>query len=413
MAQSEKIRVLIVDDIQETRENIRRMLQFEPRVEVIGGAKNGTEAIELSSKEQPDVVIMDINMPDMDGIAATEAIRKKVSFVQIVILSVQADPSYMRRAMLAGARDFLTKPPMIDELMLAVRRAGDMAIEEKSKAPIPFTVPAVGGIPGGNGTFHPQLGKIISVYSPKGGTGCSVLATNLAAALHTENTPVILVDGNFQFGDVAVMLNEQVKNSIQDLASHIDELDPDFVREIATVHNPTGFHILACPPQVDVAMGVTGDQFAKLLKYLATIYAFVIVDAASYLTETVQVALEYSDHILLITTQEIPSIKSCNLFLTLAADSGLRDRITFVTNRFDKRITITPEKIGEILHQPVDFVVPFEEKIVINSVNRGIPFVEENRTYPISKLILNLAELFHAQPEEVNAASDRSTFLRK
>jgi pilus assembly protein CpaE len=221
------------------------------------------------------------------------------------------------------------------------------------------------------------------------------------------------VDGHFQFCDVAVMLNEHVKNSIQDLASHIDELDPDFVREIATVHNPTGFHILACPPQVDVAMGVTGDQFAKLLKYLATIYAFVIVDAASYLTETVQVALEYSDHILLITTQEFPSIKSCNLFLTLAAESGLPDRITFVTNRFDKRITITPEKIGEILHQPVDFVVPFEEKIVINSVNRGIPFVEENRTYPISKLILNLAELFHTQPEEVNAASDRSTFLRK
>ena len=173
MEQSEKIRVLIVDDIQETRENIRRMLQFEPRVEIIGGAKNGAEAIALATEDKPDVVIMDINMPDMDGITATEAIRKKVPFVQIVILSVQADPSYMRRAMLAGARDFLAKPPMIDELTAAVRRAGDMAIEEKSKIPVPSAAVAVGGTPGSNGGYSAINGKIIVVYSPKGGTGSS------------------------------------------------------------------------------------------------------------------------------------------------------------------------------------------------------------------------------------------------
>src|SRR3989337_2038634 len=101
----EKIRVLIVDDVAETRENIRKLLQFDAQVEVVGASRSGTEGVEMAIETQPDVVLMDINMPDMDGISATEAIRKKVPFTQIIILSVQADSNYMPRAMLAGARD--------------------------------------------------------------------------------------------------------------------------------------------------------------------------------------------------------------------------------------------------------------------------------------------------------------------
>jgi len=112
-AGDDKIRVLIVDDIADTRENIRKLLQFEKDMDVIGGAGTGRQAIDLTRELKPDVVIMDINMPDMDGITTTEVIRQQNPAVQIVILSVQGDASYMRRAMLAGARDFLTKPRLL------------------------------------------------------------------------------------------------------------------------------------------------------------------------------------------------------------------------------------------------------------------------------------------------------------
>ncbi len=75
---ADKIRVLIVDDIAETRENIRRLLQFERDMEVVGGARTGKEAITMARDTQPHVVIMDINMPDMDGITATEAVLKEL-----------------------------------------------------------------------------------------------------------------------------------------------------------------------------------------------------------------------------------------------------------------------------------------------------------------------------------------------
>src|SRR5512146_622745 len=133
MPTGEKIRVMIVDDVSETRENVRKLLQFESDVDVVGVARTGKEAIQLSQDLNPDVVLMDINMPDMDGISATEAIRAKQPAVQVVILSVQGDQNYMRRAMLAGARDFLTKPPLGDELISAIRRAGAVAQSERAK----------------------------------------------------------------------------------------------------------------------------------------------------------------------------------------------------------------------------------------------------------------------------------------
>jgi pilus assembly protein CpaE len=111
MPGQDKIKVLIVDDIADTRENLKRLLQFDQVIDVIGAARSGREAIELSQQLKPDVVIMDINMPDMDGITATETIRRKIPYTQVVILSVQSDASYMRRAMLAGARDFFDQAP--------------------------------------------------------------------------------------------------------------------------------------------------------------------------------------------------------------------------------------------------------------------------------------------------------------
>lgn len=401
MSVQEKIRVLIVDDITETRENIRRMLQFDGNIEVVGTARTGREAIQLSQTVKPDVIVMDINMPDMDGITATQEIKKKAAYVQVVILSVQSDPSYMRRAMLAGARDFLTKPPMIDELTDAIRRAGALANEEHRKIEQAFpAAPADGSKPAaGAGAV---LGKIIVVYSPKGGTGCTTIATNLSIALHSDENKVALVDGNLRFGDVAVFLNEQGKNTVHDLATRADELDPDIVREVMVTHRASGVDILAAPPKPEMADDITGEQFSKMLNYLRRIYPFIIVDTATDLTESVQAALDIGDVIILVTTQDIPAIKNANLFLTLADATNIRrNKILFIMNRFDKRISITPERVGESLRQEIALAVPFEEKVVGFSVNRGIPFILDNKGQPIGKSILQLAEMVRERIEKL------------
>ena len=413
MPSGEKIRVLIVDDVSETRENVRKLLQFESDVDVVGVARTGREAIQLSQDLNPDVVLMDINMPDMDGIAATEAIRSKQPVVQVVILSVQGDQNYMRRAMLAGARDFLTKPPMGDELISAIRRAGLMAQSERTKSVQIQSIPAIGSI-GSVVNFGGLKGKIVVVYSPKGGAGCTTLAVNLALTLHNEDTPVALVDGNLQFGDVAVFVNEQGKNTIIDLAPRAEELDPEIVEEVMLKHPASGLHILAAPSRPEYAERVSSVQFTKVLEYLRQLYAYVVVDTSSYLTDITLSAVDISDLIVLVTTQDIPSIKNCRLFLDLLQTMGIdRERILFVMNRFDKRINITPERVAENLKQEVASVVPLDEQVVTKAVNRGVPFVLDNKNQPATRGIFSLAESVRARVAVLESSSESNRVARR
>jgi pilus assembly protein CpaE len=216
-APGETIRLLIVDDIAETRENLRKLLQFESDIDVVGAARTGEEALQMARDTQPDVVLMDINLPDMDGIEVTEAMVREVRHAQIIMLSVQSDSDYLRQSMRAGARDFIAKPPAGDELISSVRRWGVRAHEER-KTEVE-RAPAIAGPRDGRLGGHRPEGKVIVLYSPKGGVGCTTLATNLAIGLNTDETPTVLVDSNLQFGDVSVFLNLQVKNSFLDLAS--------------------------------------------------------------------------------------------------------------------------------------------------------------------------------------------------
>jgi pilus assembly protein CpaE len=409
----EKIRVMIVDDVSETRENVRKLLQFESDVEVVGVARTGKEAIQISQDLRPDVVLMDINMPDMDGISATEAIRAKQPAVQVVILSVQGDQNYMRRAMLAGARDFLTKPPMGDELISAIRRAGAMAQSERSKsAQIPIA--PISGNAGAMIGYGAPKGKIVTIYSPKGGTGCTTLAVNLALTLNNEDTRVALVDGNLQFGDVAVFINEQGKNTIVDLAPRAEELDPEIVEEVMLKHAASGMHVLAAPSRPEYAEKVSSGQFSRVLEYLRQMYAYVVVDTASLLTDATLAAIDVSDLIVLVTTQDIPSIKNCRLFLDLSQTLGIeRDRVLFVMNRYDKRINITPDRVTENLKQEIVSVIPLDEQTATKAVNRGIPFVLDSKNQPAARGVFSLAESVRARVAAQEAADEPNRMGRR
>ncbi len=385
--------VLIVDDHAETRKNISKLLQFESDIKVVGTASTGREGIQKARDVNPDVVLMDINMPDMDGINATEAIQEQVPTTQIVILSVQGDTNYMRRAMLAGARDFLTKPAKSDELITVIRRAGQKSKEEKKKAQ--FAVPSQAGVRTKFGTTS-QLsgfGKIISVYSPKGGVGKTTIATNLAVTLHREETPVVIVDGNLQFGDVAVFMNERSKNSIVDLTPLADQLDPEVVDEVAIHHKSSGVDIVSAPPHPEDADKVSGPALVKVLQYLKRLYTYVIVDTATGLSDITLDTLEASDLMILVTAQDIPSIINTRMMLSLLKALNInQERIILTMNRYEKQISISPDKVSKNMNHKIVAVLPEDPQIVVPAVNRGVPFMlDDGKSKEIGKSILDLS----------------------
>jgi pilus assembly protein CpaE len=174
----------------------------------------------------------------------------------------------------------------------------------------------------------------------------------------------------------------------------VDDLDSDVVKDVVVTHTATGMHILPAPPRPEHAESVKGEEFGKLLTFLKKLYPYVVVDSASSLTEYVLSAMDVMDAMILVTSQEIPSIKNCNLFLNLADQVRIpRDHIIFVLNRFNPQVGITAEKIKESLRQEVSIVIPEDEKIVQNSVNRGVPFVLEYKTSPVGRKLFELAAI--------------------
>ena len=115
------IRLLLVDDQSLIREGLKAMLELEPDLQVVGSAENGETALEQVATLQPDVVLMDVRMPVMDGRAATRKIAKLFPEIKVLVLSTFGDDQYVADAMRAGARGYLLKDMPSEELAQAVR----------------------------------------------------------------------------------------------------------------------------------------------------------------------------------------------------------------------------------------------------------------------------------------------------
>jgi two-component system response regulator DegU len=116
-------RLLIVDDHDLMREATRLMLEGEPDVEVVGEAVNGAHALELCRQLRPDLVLMDVRMPEMDGLTATRAIKEKLPAISVLLLTVYESEDYRREGASVGAAGYILKDASRQQLLGAVRKA--------------------------------------------------------------------------------------------------------------------------------------------------------------------------------------------------------------------------------------------------------------------------------------------------
>jgi len=129
-------RVLIADDVLETRRNTRLMLADNPMVDIVAIAHNGREAVELARKHQPDIALLDINMPEMNGFEAFQAMHEIFPTMACVIISAEDDNQSFRSAMNVGAREYLVKPFTVYQLNNAVKRVGDIVKMDREQADV-------------------------------------------------------------------------------------------------------------------------------------------------------------------------------------------------------------------------------------------------------------------------------------
>jgi pilus assembly protein CpaE len=408
----DQIRVLIVDDIPETRDHLTKLLGFESDIEVVGSAASGREAIDLAIRLSPDVVLMDINMPDMDGIATTEQISARVPSTSVVMMSVQGEADYLRRSMLAGAREFLVKPFSSDELTASIRQVHARERDKQSRI-VGTASPVSTGASAPSSEREP--GQVIAVFSPKGGVGRTTVAVNLAVAAATDlGRKVVLVDASFQFGDVGVLLNLNPKNkSIADLVPELDAGEVDSL-DTFVINHSAGIRVLLAPPSPETAELITPQAVKRVIESLRMDHDLVIVDCTASFNDTTLAILDIADVILTMLSLEITSIKNMRLFLEVAEQLGYEQgKVRLVLNRADSTLGIRVTDVEHSIGRKVDHTIVSDGRSVVYALNRGVPFYLSNKEAQVSQDILRLATSLTGDQAEVPADDARKAAPRK
>jgi pilus assembly protein CpaE len=381
------ISLLIVDDIASTRENLQKLLSFEEDLEVVGTAGDGKQGLEEAHRLRPDIVLTDVNMPIMDGIQLTERLAQELPASPVIIMSVQGERDYLRRAMQAGAREYLIKPFSHDELVAAIRRVHQLE-EKKGTYQVHSgpaqEAPARSGAPG----------DVILLFSGKGGVGKTLLATNLAVALAQETkSRVALIDLDLQFGDVGVMLNLDHSRSITDVVDAGEGLDGDTLNEILA-NGPAGVRVLLAPISPELADLVTTEHVRSIMAELRRSYDYVVVDTSCHLAEFNLEVIENAQRILVVTALTIPAIKDAKLSLKVLDSLSIDpNSILLVVNRSEGHSDFNRESIEQNLRHAVAIQMPYDPRVVGDAVNRGQPFVMLNPEADVSKSIRELVSV--------------------
>lgn len=390
-----KIRILIVDDISDTRESIRRLLEFEPDIEVIGEAGSGSEALLLAEDLNPDIVLMDINMPEMDGIRTTELLALRAPESSVIIMSVQGESAYLRRAMMAGAREYIVKPFTGDELASAIANVFEL---ERRKRGVSVEHPQPSIV-----APHTRKGQILSFFSTKGGVGKTTLATNLAVELaHFGKYRVLLIDLNLQFGDVGVFLNLVPKRNIADL-TQTGNLQFNEIQPFLLTHS-SGIQVLAAPTRPEYAELVTVEHIEQILKEVKPHFDFILIDNVSRFEDISMLSLDLAEIIYLVVTMEVPALKNTKLSLETMSDLHYLDKVQVILNRSSRDMGLDLSDIEKSLNFKVRHEIPSDGKTLVNAVNKGIAFVEHNPQSKAAEGIRRVAEALLLEKNEANNA---------
>ncbi len=397
--QSKKVRVLIADDMADTRENLTKLLYFEKDIEVVGGASDGQQAIDMAKKASPDIVLLDLNMPVVDGITAAAAIRESGCGSAVIMMSVQDDVQYFRQAMLAGAREFLTKPFTGQDLIGAIRR-----VYEHSERP---SANRVAVTPAQTVSTPIKNGRIVTVFGPKGGVGRTTIAVNLAVAMRSASgKEVALVDGNLQFGDAGVLLSLQPHKTIVDLLPHVSALDQEIFDDLLLRHD-SGVRVLLAPARPEMAELITPEIFNRILTKLRESFDYIVVDTFPSFQDTMLGTLDVSDQVLVVFTGEMTAIKNVRNFVDVTRALGYpREKLMLVLNRADSAGGIKASDIEKSLGHPISEQIPSDYRLVASSLNAGVPFVSAHPKSKVAQGLIDLARrIAEVAPSEVSGSS--------
>jgi pilus assembly protein CpaE len=233
---------------------------------------------------------------------------------------------------------------------------------------------------------EPQPAVTITVSSATGGCGKTFVATNLAYLLaQGTGKRVAVIDLDLQFGEVVATLQLKPQRTIADV-----EVDSEGAVDITALVTPHkgGFDVLAAPPDPVAAEGLGSSVIASVIEAVRMAYDFVIIDTPPALNEVVLGAFDVSDHLIVLATLDIPSVRNMRVFLTTLDRLQIpTEGLHLVLNKAERGVELTPDDIRRVLGRPWDLELPYDRE-VSRSVNLGLPVSEAAPRAEISKRLV-------------------------
>lgn len=369
------IKIIIADDVQEMRDMIEKMLMTSDlEYEIVGFCANGAEVVDLMQKKKADIILMDINMPIMNGLEATRIICEKYPQVRVIIMSVQQESEYLKKAMLAGAKAYLMKPVDIDELVDTIKTTYEryQFLDTAAPAKAPQTHHA----------------EVISFFSAKGGVGKSMIALNSALLMHDKlGKKVMLVDLDLQFGDIALMVNKQNELTIKEM---FDDSPIKTMEDVQPyIHSyKSGVDMLFAPKDPESAEYISKDQINEVIELLKKHYDVIIIDTGVNYDEVTLNALDHSDRVVIVTNLEVTGLKNTKLSLRVMQSLNYdHQKVKILVNMTNDKFGVTKANVQKAFNYDVIGYLPEDIKLVRNATNTGIPLAQVKNASLIKPLL--------------------------
>ncbi|MGM0379996.1 MAG: response regulator [Bacillota bacterium] len=346
------IKILIADDQKDTRESIEKILELTDRFEVIGKTKDGKETLKKVEKLKPDVVLMDINMPNMNGLDATEKITTKYPSTVVIIMSVQNETEYLKKAMLNGAKEYIIKPFDTQQIIHTIQNVYDKQKDltqnfEKTKK-----------------SFN---GKITSFFSAKGGVGNTLLAC--MDSLLKKDKKIILIDLDIYFGDVEIVMGQKSYKTIDKLVENEDLVNALKEYIIKDKDRPD---LLLAPKDPADAENIEASHLNRLLDILKNEYDEIILDLGTNYSDLTLAALEKSDQINFVMTPDLMSLKNTKVGLDIfrSLDFKMED-INIWVNKYNMEKNLSTKRIKKVLNKDIFLNIPVDRNNILQAIQLG------------------------------------------
>jgi pilus assembly protein CpaE len=338
----------------------------------VEGATTTFEAgFELIHKKRPMVVIMSVDDGEYDiALDRVKTILSRFPRVSIFAICEDRSSETILRFMRAGVTEYLLKPLSELDLASALQKLGRLWLVKTPEA---------------------DEGKIITLFSPKGGVGVTTIAINLAVNIHElTSKPTILVELDLNAGDVTTFLNLRAAYTMSDVTSNIGKLDRTFLQSVITKHE-SGIYVLADPQRVEEAVSISAEDVRKVLTLLKSMFAYIILDTEPAFNDRTKTAIDMSNLLFMVFIMSLPGIRNMQRYLNYLDGFGnVKEKIRLLVNRRLKKDDIKPEDAEKILDRPLFWSIPNDYDTVMACLNKGVTV---SKFDPKSKLNLSIKDL--------------------